>query len=87
MADESVFRAVAHPTRRRVLDLLRARERSVADLFAGFNISQQAFSQHLRILRTSGLVQQRRLGRRRVYWLAPRKLQAISQWIAGYQNL
>jgi DNA-binding transcriptional ArsR family regulator len=86
MADESVFRAVAHATRRRVLDLLRVRERSVAELFASFRISRQAFSQHLRILRTAGLVRQRRAGRNRVYAIEAGRLRAVRQWILGYDT-
>lgn len=87
LADESAFRAVAHPARRRVLDMLRERERPVADLIAAFRLSRPAISQHLRILRTSGLIRQRRNGRGRVYWLEPNRLRAISEWIATYQPL
>lgn len=86
-ADESAFRAVAHPVRRRVLDLLREHRRTVTELFEAFHISQQAFSQHLRILRTSGLVRQRRRGRYRVYSLDPTKLKAIGDWILAYERV
>ena len=84
MSDESPFRAVAHPARRRVLDLLRQRERNVADLFAAFNMSRPTFSQHLRILRTAGLVRQRRNGRSRVYAINDARLRPIAQWIGDY---
>ena len=84
MSDESPFRAIAHPARRRILDLLRQRDRAVTDLFASFRMSRPAFSQHLRILRTAGLVQQRRVGRHRVYALLPTRLQAIRHWIGHY---
>jgi DNA-binding transcriptional ArsR family regulator len=87
MSDESPFRAIAHPARRRMLDLLRERERTVADLFSAFRLSRQAFSQHLRVLRTAGLVSQRRQGRGRVYWLQPTGLNAIKQWIESYRRV
>jgi DNA-binding transcriptional ArsR family regulator len=63
---------------------LRQRERPVADLFASFNMSRPAFSQHLRILRMAGLVHQRRVGRQRVYALMPVRLRAIRRWIGDY---
>ena len=84
MSDESPFRAVAHPARRRVLDLLRQKERSVADLFATFNMSRPTFSQHLRILRTAGLIRQQRHGRSRVYALNHARLRPIASWIGEY---
>jgi DNA-binding transcriptional ArsR family regulator len=87
MADESVFRALAHPARRRVLDMLRRGERPVADVVQSFRLSKQAVSQHLRILRTSGLVRQRRSGRGRIYWLEAAKLRDVARWIAPYQQL
>jgi DNA-binding transcriptional ArsR family regulator len=87
MADESPFRAIAHPARRRMLDMLRDRPRKVAEMFDKFSMSRQAFSQHLRVLRTAGLVKQRREGRGRVYALEPARLRAIAQWIEGYQRV
>jgi DNA-binding transcriptional ArsR family regulator len=87
MADESVFRAVAHPARRRVLDMLRDRDRPVAEIVASFRLSRPAVSQHLRILRTSGLVRQRRNGRSRVYTLVSGRLRPVHQWITAYRRL
>ena len=86
LADESAFRAVAHPVRRRLLDILRDRERTAGELAQPFHMSKQAFSQHLRILRTAGLVRQRRSGRRRIYALEASRLRPVSEWIGGYQR-
>ena len=86
LADESAFRAAAHPARRRVLDMLRERDRPVAEIAAAFRLSRPAVSQHLRILRTAGLIRQRRDGRARVYSLEPLRLRSIAQWIEPYQR-
>jgi DNA-binding transcriptional ArsR family regulator len=68
VTDEArIFAALADPTRRQVLDLLRTGERTVADLTAALPVSQSAVSQHLRVLRESGLVQDRPSGTRRYY--------------------
>jgi DNA-binding transcriptional ArsR family regulator len=85
MADESAFRAIAHPVRRRMLDMLRRRELAVSELVQPFRLSRPSISQHLRVLRTSGLVTQRRRGRTRVYALDAPRLRAIFEWISEYQ--
>ena len=84
LADESVFRAVAHATRRRLLEMLRERDRPVAELVAAIRLSRPAMSQHLRILRTSGLVKQRRSGRNRLYALDRAQLRRMRQWIVAF---
>ena len=68
MADaEPVFAALADPTRRRVLTLLKDGERSVAELTGQLPVSQSAVSQHLKVLREAGLVSSRAAGTRRLY--------------------
>jgi DNA-binding transcriptional ArsR family regulator len=68
MADESaVFAALADPTRRAVLRLVRDGERSVAELTAALPVTQSAVSQHLRVLKDAGLVRDRPQGTRRLY--------------------
>ena len=59
--------ALAEPTRRQVLEELRAGSRSVGELTAAVPVSQSAVSQHLRVLHEAGLVTQRREGTRRLY--------------------
>ena len=59
--------ALAEPTRRQVLEELRAGPRSVGELTAAVPVSQSAVSQHLRVLHQAGLVTQRREGTRRLY--------------------
>lgn len=81
-----VFLAIADPTRRTLLDLVSDRERSVKELAAPFRISQPALSQHLKVLRDVGLVQQRKTGRERFYRLDPRPLVDVAAWIVRYEK-
>lgn len=84
--DMPVFRAVADPTRRAILDLLAAGERAVNDLLKPFKMTQPAISQHLRVLREAGLVTERRDGRRRIYKLEAAPLRAVYDWAAHYER-
>jgi DNA-binding transcriptional ArsR family regulator len=72
-----VLVALAEPTRRQVLEGLRAGPRSVGELTDAVPVSQSAVSQHLRVLREAGLVKQRREGTRRVYRVDPDGLSAL----------
>ena len=82
-----VFRAVADPTRRALLDRLRDAEQSVTDLAGPFRMTQPAISQHLRILRHAGLVRARKVGRHRVYRLDARPLRDVFAWASLYRDL
>ncbi len=84
--DLPVFRAIADPTRRAILDLLMAGERAVNDLLASFRMTQPAISQHLKVLREAGLVSERRAGRQRLYRLEPAPLKAVHDWTAHYER-
>jgi len=82
-----VFEAVADPTRRAVLELLAARERSAGELVAAFPaLTQPAVSRHLRVLRESKLVDVRADGTRRVYSLRPAGLSELDRWIERYRR-
>jgi len=81
-----VFRAVSDPTRRQMLRLLRGGERTAAELAQPFAISQPAVSQHLRVLRESGLVDVRKAGRHRIYRLDPRPLQEVVDWAQYFEG-
>lgn len=82
-----VFRAVADPTRRAILDQLRESERSVNELIKHFNISQSALSQHLRVLLLTNLVDVRRDGRLRIYRINAVVLKEIYDWAEHYERL
>jgi DNA-binding transcriptional ArsR family regulator len=80
-----VFRALADPTRRAVLERLARGEASVSELHAGFDVSQPAISQHLAHLRRAGLVTERRNGRNVFYRARPAGLAPLISWISRYQ--
>ena len=84
-ADADVFRAVADPTRRAILDRLRAGPAPVNALADDFSQSRPAISKHLRVLRQARLVISTSVGRERLYQLQPAPLQQISGWIEGYR--
>lgn len=80
------FAALAEPSRRQILDLLRERERSVSELVQHLNLSQPGVSKHLRVLRESGLVDVRVDAQRRWYQLRPQPLSEIDAWLAPYRH-
>ena len=82
---EATFSALADPTRRAVLDLLRRGSRPAGQIARAFPISRPAISKHLRLLRRARLVRERRNGRLRVYEHDARPLKAIDSWLAGYR--
>jgi DNA-binding transcriptional ArsR family regulator len=86
LATEDVFTAIAHPVRRRLLDLLVGGEQPVNRLAMPFKMSRPAISQHLRILLDVGLVSERRSGRERRYRLHPEGLRQIREWLATYDR-
>jgi len=82
-----VFRAVADPTRRAMLDRLRMEEEQpVLELAADFDMTLPVISQHLKVLRGAGLVTERREGRQRFYRLQPKPLREIVDWLAHYEE-
>lgn len=81
----TTFELVAEPTRRRILDLLRARARPVGELVKLLGLSQPGVSKHLRVLRHAGLVEVRREGRIRWYQLRPEPLAEVDQWLEPYR--
>ena len=82
----TAFAAVAEPSRRRILDLLRERERPVGELVDDLRVSQPAVSKHLRILRDEGLVDVRPQGRSRLYALRAAPLAEVDAWLDPYRK-
>lgn len=81
-----VFRAIADPTRRALLDGLLAGEQPVTKLASSFDMTMPAVSQHLKVLRDVGLVREHRLGRQRLYRINPEPLREVVDWIAHYER-
>jgi DNA-binding transcriptional ArsR family regulator len=86
-ADSSAFVVLAEPHRRRILDLLRERERPVGELVDHLALAQPTVSKHLKLLREAGLVEVRTDAQRRLYRLRPQPLLEIDAWLAPYRRL
>jgi DNA-binding transcriptional ArsR family regulator len=84
-SDESVFQAIACPTRRALLDALSGGERNVSALVASLHVTQSAVSQQLAILKTAGLVNERTEGRFRYYRLRAEPLGEVDTWLGRYR--
>ncbi len=82
---EATFQALADPTRRAVLDLLRRGSQAAGQIAIAFPVSRPAISKHLRLLRRAHLVSEHREGRHRVYELNPEPLRAVDSWIEQYR--
>jgi DNA-binding transcriptional ArsR family regulator len=80
-----VFRSLVDPTRRAIFETLAGRDLAVRDLTARFDVSQPAISQHLAVLRASGLVRERREGRLVYYRAEPRGLRPLVNWLEHYR--
>src|SRR5213593_4727148 len=83
---DAAFSALADPTRRAVLDLLRSGTRPAGDIARAFTVSRPAISKHLSILRRAHLVEERREGRHRLYQLNPEPLRAVDSWLDQYRQ-
>ena len=83
----TTFEVLSEPSRRRILDLLLAHERSVGDLVGALGVSQPAVSKHLRVLRQAGLVDFRNDAQRRVYRVRPEPLRDVDRWLSPYRAL
>ena len=85
-SSEQTFQALADPTRRAVLDLLRRGSQPAGEIAQAFPVSRPAISKHLRLLRRAHLVHEHRQGRHRVYHLNPEPLRAVDSWLDQYRD-
>jgi DNA-binding transcriptional ArsR family regulator len=79
-----VFDAIAQPTRREILQLLAGGELSAGAVASRFAVTQPAISQHLKVLREAGLVDERRDGTRRLYRVRREGLTDLHDFLAGF---
>jgi DNA-binding transcriptional ArsR family regulator len=84
---DGVFRALADPTRRHVLERLGRSPASVSELARPFDMAMPSFLEHLKILEGYGLVRSRKTGRVRTYRLVPKRLQQAEDWLAAQRTL
>jgi DNA-binding transcriptional ArsR family regulator len=82
MGAEAVLKALAEPRRQAILWLVRATPRSVGEIAEQVDITQQAVSQHLQVLRDAGLVAARQDGTRRLYEIRPEGLESLDRFLA-----
>jgi DNA-binding transcriptional ArsR family regulator len=78
--------ALSDPTRREVFELVAARPRAVGELAAELPVSRPAVSQHLRVLKEAGLVEDEAVGARRVYKLHPEGVAELRSYLDGFWN-
>jgi DNA-binding transcriptional ArsR family regulator len=81
---EAALAALGEPRRRAILMVVRDEARSVNEIAAHFEISQQAVSQHLQVLRDAGLLAVRPQGQRRLYEVRPEGLQSVRELLAQF---
>lgn len=84
---DGVFRALADPTRRRVVARLTRGDASVSELAAPFDMALPSFVQHLSILEQCGVVRSTKTGRVRTFKLVPKRLKVVEDWLAAQRDI
>jgi DNA-binding transcriptional ArsR family regulator len=84
MAYETALAVLADPTRRQVFERLRTGSRPVNKLAKGLPVSRPAVSQHLKVLKDAGLVEERSEGVRRIYSLRREGLLELREWLDSF---
>ena len=82
---DAVLQALADPSRRVVLDILKDHRASAGELADALPIARPGVSRHLRVLREAGLVDVRQEAQRRIYSLRPEALVELDEWLDGYR--
>jgi DNA-binding transcriptional ArsR family regulator len=84
--EDAVFRAIADPTRRKILGLLRNDRLTVREIAANFRTSRPAISKHLRLLRSAGLVISHKDGTASICGLNAKPLRTVNDWLEDYRQ-
>ena len=84
--EDAVFRAIADPTRRKILGLLRNDRLTVGEIAANFRTSRPAISKHLRLLRSAGLVVSYKDGTASICGLNAKPLRTVNDWLQDYRE-
>jgi DNA-binding transcriptional ArsR family regulator len=84
---DTVWPALADPTRRALLRLLCTQARPVGDLVDATGLPQPTVSKHLRVLREAGLVQVTGDAQRRIYAIDPGPFHSLDAWLEPYRRL
>jgi DNA-binding transcriptional ArsR family regulator len=81
---DTALAAIAEPHRRAILGLVATSELSAGEIAAQFDVTRPAISQHLAVLRSAGLVTERRAGTRRLYRARPEGLSGVRDWLDSF---
>ncbi len=84
---DSLFQALADPTRRTVIERLSLGPASVSELAEPFDMALPSFLQHLKVLEQCGLVTSQKLGRVRTFQLVPEALNHMREWLQNQQTV
>jgi DNA-binding transcriptional ArsR family regulator len=84
---DAVLQALADPSRRTVLEILRRHPATAGELAEALPIARPGVSRHLRVLRDAGLVDVRQDAQRRIYTLRPKALVEVDEWLEPYRAL
>ena len=84
---DAVLQALADPSRRTVLEILRDHPATAGELADALPIARPGVSRHLRVLREAGLVDVRQDAQRRIYSLRPEALMEVDEWLEDYRAL
>jgi DNA-binding transcriptional ArsR family regulator len=84
---DHLFQALADPTRRAVVERLGRGPAATTELARPFPMALPSFLQHLEVLERAGLVRSTKEGRVRTFWLTPRPLHAVDDWMASQRRL
>lgn len=83
---QSVFRALADPTRRQILMHLAQENLAISDIAARFDITRTAINKHLTILEEGGLIQTEVIGREKRNRLSPEPLSSAFEWLGFFEQ-
>ncbi|HET6205618.1 MAG TPA: metalloregulator ArsR/SmtB family transcription factor [Terracidiphilus sp.] len=83
---DAVFRAIADPTRREILSILRKGPETVGGIAGHFRVSRPAISKHLRLLHRAGLVTTEKQGTASICSLDAKPLSAVNAWVQDYET-
>jgi DNA-binding transcriptional ArsR family regulator len=84
---DTVLQALADPSRRALLEILRDHPASAGELAEALPIARPGVSRHLRVMRDAGLVEVRRDAQRRIYSLRPEAFVEVDEWLDSYRAL
>jgi DNA-binding transcriptional ArsR family regulator len=85
-ATQSAFRALADPTRREILLLLRSQDLTIGEVAQNFEMTRAAVAKHLTVLETGRLISITTKGRERISHLEPEALRAVTDWVAFFNS-